>query len=188
MHRTQHSRAQVLAAAEGIDPLAGAHVPRDCIDREVTPLEVVSHRQLGIRLDAEIGVRVAGVVRLARCDRRLAARRDDLDALRRPPRWPEANAHDAARDSQLVRLRVRTAEREQLLDAVPPHEEVDILGLPSEQLVAQRATDLVELAERQLRHAAPQFRRHRLLDGDGLREVPRLVDVQSAQSRDPVGE
>ena len=27
-----------------------------------------------------------------------------------------------------------------------------------------------------------------LLDGDGLREVPRLVDVQTAQTRDPVGE
>ena len=83
-----------------------AHVPRHRVDREVAALEVVAHRQLGVGLDAEVGVRVAGVVRLARRDRRLAPRRDDLDALARPPRRPEAHADEAARDAQLVGLAV----------------------------------------------------------------------------------
>ena len=83
-----------------------AHVPRHRVDREVAALEVVAHRQLGVGLDAEVGVRVARVARLARRDRRLAPRRDDLDALARAPRRPEAHAHEAPGDAQLVRLAV----------------------------------------------------------------------------------
>ena len=59
-------------------------------------------------------------------------------------------------DAQLVGAGRAPAEREQLLDAVPAHEEVDVLRLAPEQLVAQRAAHLVELPERQLRHAALQ--------------------------------
>ena len=97
------------------------------------------------------------VSRLARRDRRLAPRRHDLDALARPPRRPEAHADEAPGDAQLLGLRVLPAEREQLLHVVPAHEEVDVLRRAAEQLVAQRSADLVELAERQLRHADPHL-------------------------------
>jgi len=124
------------------------------------PLQIVAHGELGIRLDAEVGVRIAGEAGLARCDRCLSPRRDDLDPRARPPRGPEAHADEPPRHAQLVRLSVAAAERQQFLDVVPAHEEVDVLGRAAEQLVAQRAPDLVQLAERQLRHAAPQFVRH----------------------------
>ena len=59
-------RGEVVAPAERIDPLARAHVPRHRVDGEVAALEVVAHRQLGVGLDAEVGVRVARVAGLAR--------------------------------------------------------------------------------------------------------------------------
>jgi len=137
VHHPEHPAVEVGAAAERVDQRQRADVAGDRVDREVAPLEVVAHRKLGVRLDAEVGVGVARVVGLAGCDRRLAPRRHDLDALARPPGRPEAHAHEAAGDAQLVGLAVRTTDGEQLLDAVPAHEEVDVLRLAPEQLVAQ---------------------------------------------------
>ena len=101
---------------------------------------------------------------------------------------PSRGPHDGQKRTPTSRPATRSSSAlpywrqsvEQLLDVVPAHEEVDVLGRAAEQLVAQRAADLVQLAERQLRHAALQFLRHRLLDGDGLGEVARLVDRQTA--------
>ena len=78
-----------------------------------------------------------------------------------PPRGPHEGqkrtptSRPATRSSSAVA--VAATERQQFLDVVTAHEEVDVLRLAAEQLVAQRAPDLVQLAERQLRHAAPQF-------------------------------
>ena len=62
----QQTRREIVAPAERIDPLAAAHVARHRVDGEVAALEIVAHGQLGIGLDAEIGVRVARVAGLAR--------------------------------------------------------------------------------------------------------------------------
>ena len=49
--------------AERVDPGAAADVAGHRVDGEVAPLEIVAHGQARVGLDAEVGVRVAGVVR-----------------------------------------------------------------------------------------------------------------------------
>ena len=153
VHGAQDARREIVAAAERVDPDAAADVARHRVDREVAPLEIVAHRELRVGLDAEVGVRIARVLRIARADRGLAARGNDLDPLLRPERRAEAHAHEASGDAQLLRRAVGAQRVEQLVDAVPAHEEVDVLHGTAEQDVAQAAADLVDLVERERAHA-----------------------------------
>jgi hypothetical protein len=153
MHRAQHTGSEIVATAERVDPGSRADVARHRVDREVAALEVVAHGQARIGLDAEVGVRVAGVARFTRSDRGLPPRRDDLDALLGTEGRTEAHPDETPCDAQLLCRAVAAQDRDQLGDAVPPHEEVDVLHLTSQQPVAQAAAHLVDLVERERAHA-----------------------------------
>ncbi len=167
VHGAQHSGGQVVLPAEGIDPRAGADVAGHRVDGEVATLQIVAHCQVRVGLDAEVGVRVPRESGLSWPDRGLAPRRDDLDALLGAERGPESHADEPARHAQLLGRPVPSQHLEEVVDAVPAHQEIDVLARPPEQLVAQAAPDLVDLIERERAHAVEDARALRVEDHVG---------------------
>ena len=114
-------------------------------------------------------MRVARVVRLARTDRRLAPRRDDLDALLRTERRPEPHADEATGDAELLRAPIAAQHRHEELIVCRDLARGSRRPSPgaAEQLVAQAAPDLVDLVERQRAHPHEQALAQGIQEGFG---------------------
>ncbi len=143
---SKHAVVEILLAVEGIDELVVGKPARDRIHRKVAPGEVVLDRCRGIHDDLEVVAPRTGAP--------LAARRRELDAAAhklsdlRIAR-PQAQPHALPGDLEVLDAPVRLELGAELLVIHAENEEVGVLRLEAEQLVADGASDDVRVeAER----------------------------------------
>ncbi len=129
---------EVGAAAERVDELARVEPPGHRVDGEVAPAHVVLDRELRVGDDLEVVP--------ARPGRDLLARRRELDPGRRQLADPavarvQPDADEPVGDDEILHAAVRRERRAQSLGVEAGHEEVGILRVQPEQLVAHGAAD-----------------------------------------------
>ncbi len=138
--RAEAACFEIGAAAERVEDLARLEPAGHRVDSEVAALHVLGERQLGVGDDLEVVP--------ARAGGHLLARRRELDSRgRQPPdpsvAWEEPDAHQPVGDHEIFHAAVWSQCRAELVGVDAQHEEVRILRVEPEQLVAHGAADQV---------------------------------------------
>ncbi len=141
-HRPQDAALEILATVVRVDNRPVGEVTRHRVDREVAAVEVILDG--GRRVDDDLEVVPAWTCR------HLAARRRELDPRPHlPPHLSvariEPHADGPAGDDQLLGATVRLERRAQAFDVHTGDEEIGVLRLVAEQLVAHCTADDVRV-------------------------------------------
>jgi hypothetical protein len=161
--RAQTVGLEVRASPEGVDELAGVQPARHRVDGEIAAAHVVLDRELRVGDDLEVVP--------ARAGGDLLARRRELDPRARQAADPavagmEPDADEPVGDHEVLDPAVGGGGGGQPLGVEPRHEEVRVLRVDPEQLVAdgashevgvepERAHVFLDLLHREKRYAFP---------------------------------
>ncbi len=141
-HRPQDALLEILLPAERIDELARREPARHRVDGEVATAHVVLDRERRVGDDLEVVAAGAGA--------HLLARRRELDARRSEPPHRrvarmETHADEAVGDDEVLDAAVRLERALQAVGVDARDEEVGVLRLEPEQLVADGAADEIRV-------------------------------------------